>query len=394
MPMRTLILVASLWMLAVPFGCVVAGAPEKNAPASSVPLGNWHGRPVVDLTIAGEGPFRFILDSGAAVTVIDHALAGRFELKELGKTEIGSPLGGTVPATRLQLQDLRMGSIDLGPVEALDIDLAGVIGSGDSPVGVLATADLGNRSLVFDFAGDRLSVRDTLLPPANNADVFDFCSSSGKPSLHVQVGGRQHCVNLDTGSPSLLALPLSAADALPLAGKPAVRGRARLVGAEVDVWGARLDGELRVGEIVMRDPDLSFIETASIGNIGQGFLRSVELTLDHANRRLRVRAEGNTMVAADAPTPQIRRIANPIGKKRYGIRLKGSLDAELQVAGVDPGSPAEAGGLQAGDLVVALNGVPVEQLDTGERMNALRGSPLNMSVRRDGQLLDLTLRLD
>ncbi len=384
--MRNLILAASLWMLAVP--------PGSAAPASSVPLGNWHGRPIVELTIAGQGPFRFILDSGAGVTVIDHALAARFELKELGQTEIGSPLGGTVPATRLQLPDVLLGSIDLGSVEALDIDLAGVIGSGDSPVGVLATSDLGNRSLVFDFAADRLSVSDTLLPPANDTDVFDFCSSSGKPSLHVQVGGRQHCVNLDTGSPSVLALPLSAADALPLADKPTVRGSARLVGAEVDVWGARLDGDLRVGEIVMRDPDLSFMETAPIGNIGQGFLRSVELTIDHANRRLRVRAEGDTIQAAAAPTPQIRRIANPVGKKRYGIRIKGSLDAELQVAGVDPGSPAEAGGLQAGDLVVALNGVPVEQLDSDERMSALRGSPLNMSVKRDGQLQDLTLRLD
>lgn len=392
--MRTLILAAGLWMLAVPSASVVAGAPEKSAPASSVPLGDWHGRPVVELTIAGKGPFRFILDSGADVTVIDHGLAGRFELKELGKTEIGSPLGGTVPATRLQLKDLRLGSIGFGPVEALEMDLAAVIGSGDSPVGVLATSDLGNRSLVFDFAGDRLSVSDALLPAANDADVFDFCSPSGKPSLHVQVGGRQHCVNLDTGSPSVLTLPLSAADALPLAGKPAVSGRARLVGAEVDVWGARLDGELRVGEIVMRDPDLGFMETAPIGNIGQGFLQSVELTIDHTNRRLRVRAEGNTMKAAAAPTQQIRRIAAPVGKKRYGIRFRGSLDAELQVAGVDPGSPAEAGGLQLGDLVVALNGVPLEQLDTGERMSALRDSPLKMSVKRDGQVQDLTLRLD
>ena len=116
-------------------------SPEKNAQTASVPLGDWHGRPVVELTIAGEGPFRFILDSGAGVTVIDHALAGRFELKELGKTEIGSPLGGTVPATRLQLQDLRLGSNEFGPVEALDMDLAAVIGAGDSPVGVLATSD-------------------------------------------------------------------------------------------------------------------------------------------------------------------------------------------------------------------------------------------------------------
>jgi len=392
--MRTLILAAGLWMLAMPLDCVLAGAPEKNAGASSAPLGNWQGRPVVDLTIAGEGPFRFILDSGASVTVIDRALAERLDPEKLGQTEIGSPIGGTVPATRVRLEDLRIGGIALGTIEALDIEFGDVIGSEDSPVGVLATADLGKRSLLFDFAADRLLVSDTLLPPANETDVFDFCSPDGKPSLKVQVGGQSHCAHLDTGSPSVLSLPLAAADALPLANKPAIHGKARLVGAEVDVWGARLDGELRVGEIVMPNPELSFMETAPIGNIGQGFLRSVELTIDHANNRVRVRAEGGTTQATAASSPQIRRVVKPTGKKRYGIRIMGSIDAELKVAGVDPGSPAEAGGLLAGDLVVALNGVPVEQLDTSQRISALQGSPLKMSVKRDGQLQDLTLRLE
>jgi hypothetical protein len=392
--MRSLIVAASLWMLTVPSGAVAVGAPEGDAPASSVPLENWNGRPVVAVTIEGQGPFRFILDSGASMTVIDHALAGRFEWKKLGTTEIGSPLGGTVPAERFQVEGLTLGGIALGSVEALDLDLAGAIGAGDAPVGVLATADLGRRSLVFDLARDRLSLSDALLPAANDADVLDFCSADGKPSLHVQVGGKRYCVNLDTGSPSVLSLPLSTADELPLAGKPVVRGRARLVGAEVDVWGARLDGELSVGKIVMDDPEISFMETAPIGNVGQGFLRNVELTIDHTNRRLRVRAEGDAIAAAVSPTPQIRRIAAPAGKKRYGMRFIGSLDGVLQVAGVDPGSPAEAGGLQAGDLIVALNGVPAEELDVGARMNALRGSPLKLSVKREGELHDLTLRLD
>ncbi len=383
--MRIFVLVASLWMLVAPCSSILAG---------TAPLGDWYGKPIVDVTIAGEGPFRFILDSGADVTVIDHALAARFNFKELGETEIGSPIGGTVPATRLRLDDLRIGSIEIGSVEALEIDLAGLVGVGDAPVGVLSTAEFGTRSLTFDFAEDRLSVIDEPLPPANGADVFDFCMPSGKPSLQVQVGGRPHCVVLDTGSPTVLALPLSAADALPLVDKPVVKGHARLVGTEVDVWGARLDGELRVGSIVMRDPDLSFMETAPHGNMGQGFLHGLQLTLDHTNRRLRLSSGANEIATAAAPTPQIRRVAKPVGKKRYGIRLRGSLDAELTVAGVDPGSPAEVGGLQAGDLLVTLNGVPVEELDMSARISALRGSPLKLSVKRDGELRELTLRLD
>jgi len=385
--MRISKLAVGAWMLVVLCGYVAAG--------NSVPLEDWRGKPIVDLTIQGEGPFRFILDSGADVTVIDHGLAGRFEFKQLGQTEIGSPLGGTVPATRLQLSDVHLGSIDLGTVEALDIDLAGVLGSGDAPVGVLATADLGRRSLAFDFSGKRLSVSDTLLPPANGSDVFDFCSPTGKPSMTVQVGGEQHCVNLDTGSPTVLSLPLSVAAGLPLSSKPSVRGKARLVGAEVDVWGARLDGELRVGQLVVADPRLSFMETDALGNIGQGLLRDADLTIDHANSRVRVRNKSTAARNAGATTgPQIRRVAQPAGKKRYGIRLRGSLDAELRVAGVEPDSPAEASGLQAGDLIMTLNGVSVDELDSAARVSALRGSPLKLHVQRDGQLQELTLRLE
>ncbi len=128
--------------------------------------------------------------------------------------------------------------------------------------------------------------------------------------------------------------------------------------------------------------------------MGQGFLQGLQLTLDHTNRRLRLSSDADEVATAATPTRQVRRVAQPAGKKRYGIRLRGSLDAELTVAGVDPGSPAEVGGLQAGDLLVTLNGVPVEQLDVSARINALRGSPLKLSVKRDGELQELTLRLD
>jgi predicted aspartyl protease len=376
-------------------GCVVSGSPpsEESPPSRVVRMLDFDGRPVVEATLAGRGPFRFILDTGADASVIDASLAERIELPTVGEEEVGSPLGGTVRARRVRMGDVVVSGVELGTLDALEVDLAAVIGGGDAPVGVLSTATFAGRSLTFDFARQRLVAADAPLPAADGVHVFDFCASDGKPSVNVEVGGQAYCVDVDTGSPAILALPLTAAESLPLAGEPAVRGHARLVGAEIAVWGAQLDGDLRVGELSLHDPELTFHEKAPIGNLGRGFLRQVELTVDHASQRVRVRAAGSVATPASARPAPLRLVA-PGAQKRYGMRFRGSIGGDLVVAGVDPGSPAEAGGVHAGDRVLALNGKEVDELGVSERIQALRASPLHLRLEHDGKPREVHLRLD
>ena len=173
----------------------VAASPAWAAPAASVPLESFFGRPLVQVEIDGHGPYDFILDTGADVTVIDRDLAERLALDTLGEERIGSPLGGTVAADRVHLGQVEMSGVKLGELEGLAIDLAAVLGGEDAPVGVLSSREFAGRSLVFHFAEERLSIRDELLPPANGADVADFCSPSGKPSL----GDRRRAGRGDAG---------------------------------------------------------------------------------------------------------------------------------------------------------------------------------------------------
>lgn len=364
-------------------------APATRSTSTSVSLESWHDRPVLELMIGGAGPFSFILDTGASITVVDRSLVAQLDLATAGETEIGSPLGGTVAAKKLRLPEVRAGAMPVGDVEALAIDLASVVGSKGAPVGVLATAAFENKSLTFDFARARLLVSDAALPPADNLDVHDFCAPGGKPSISVEVGGQSHCVNIDTGGGALLALPLAAAAALPLDAKPTLRGKARLVGAQVSVYGARLRGLVRVGRVAIRDPELTFHETAPIGVLGQTFLQTVELTLDHANRRSRVRDPG-----ASSSGSRVRVREAPPAKRRYGIRFAGPLGGELRVAAVEPQSPSAMGGLLSGDLIVALDGVPVTELDTAARLDALKRSPLHLRLSRNGAIMELTLHLE
>ena len=389
-----LLSIAMVFAMLIPdIAGAMSGGNKDTAPNTIVlPLLDFHGRPVVDLLIAGQGPYRFILDTGAGVTVIDKGLANKLALDTQGETEIGSPLGGTVPADEVQLTDVKLGELQFGNIRALAMDLAGMLGGGEAPVGVLSSALFSGWSLIFDFPAKEIRLTSELLPPADGKEVFDFCSPEGKPSMTVDVAGISHCAVIDTGSPGNLTLPLSAADKLPLKAPPAVVGRAVLVGAEVKVLGATLDGDLRIGSSIMPGAKLSFIENTPEGNLGQGFFGSVELTIDHQNERIRVRP--STVKGGAENVPQPRRMVRRMGKKRYGIRLRGLDNPDLVVIGVDPGSPAEAGGLLEGDRIVSMNGQVVTKLSTSERISAIKGSPLALRIDRNGKFHELTLDLE
>jgi regulator of sigma E protease len=71
----------------------------------------------------------------------------------------------------------------------------------------------------------------------------------------------------------------------------------------------------------------------------------------------------------------------------YGVRMPSE---EAKVGGLSAGMPAEAAGLQAGDVIKAVDGVTVASWD--ELSKAIRGSggqALNVEVEREGQRLDL-----
>jgi len=57
-----------------------------------------------------------------------------------------------------------------------------------------------------------------------------------------------------------------------------------------------------------------------------------------------------------------------------------------QVAAVEPGTPAAAAGLQAGDRVLAVNGRPIRTFDAASHLiRSSRGGPVTLTVSRDGR---------
>lgn len=81
--------------------------------------------------------------------------------------------------------------------------------------------------------------------------------------------------------------------------------------------------------------------------------------------------------------------AAPLPPPRIGFAYRPTPQGFLEITGVMPGSPAARAGLQTGDLVEAVNGVPMRLLTAqtfAEQRNEARSNGLVLRVRRTGDI--------
>lgn len=75
-------------------------------------------------------------------------------------------------------------------------------------------------------------------------------------------------------------------------------------------------------------------------------------------------------------------------------RMAYSEEGGVRVVDVPPGSPAELGGLRAGDRIATIEGVSVTSLsyqEVVERLRGRSGTMVEIEVSRDGELVPLTI---
>lgn len=154
----------------------------------------------VKVMVGGQGPFSFLVDTGAERTVIARELAERLGLVEGEKLRLAT-IGGsaTVPSYRvaaLQMSDLHLASVDAPAFFGRHIGAAGLIG----------VDMLEERRVLIDFRKESMQVLETrkrARPIIHDEDaiVVTARNSAGRLILSdARLGGRRVDVIVDTGA--------------------------------------------------------------------------------------------------------------------------------------------------------------------------------------------------
>lgn len=241
---------------------------------------------VVDVKINGKGPFKFILDTGAGGTVMDQSLATELALEQDGKATAGDfvdPRG--IKANRNRIRTLEIGGATFNDFIALSWDRSPLYQAG-GPRGVLGMPLFRKLLLTIDYPGSKISIENGKLK--KGSDVVEYQSSEFDLfGIPMKIGLTAYVATLDTGSPGGLSFPNSYMDKLPLEDKPRVVGRAKTIGGETVLYGAKLKETVSFGGHSFETPDIVFFDRLAHLNIGYGLLNQFAVTIDQQNMLIR-----------------------------------------------------------------------------------------------------------
>lgn len=246
--------VAPLWLIAATAAAECLPAPdlpitEVGETEVGAVLQDRAGRVVAPVTVNGQGPFRFIVDTGANRSVLSRPLAEQLGLLPSGTGAVHS-IEGVREAPLAHVNSLRYGALDL-PSGATPL-LEGAVLAGED--GLLGVDGMRGRRLRMDF--DRNCIEIT---PARNAGMlrgWEMVRGELRFGHLVMVRGAVRGVRvnilIDTGSDTSLAnVALQEALRVRLRGNEEAFGppRAHTAGQTVVLDHVMVLSQLSIGEM-------------------------------------------------------------------------------------------------------------------------------------------------
>jgi predicted aspartyl protease len=115
-----------------------------------------------DVKINGQGPFPFVIDTGASVHVLDPRIASELSLPTRAATSLpGAGGNSAVPARVVELESLAAGPYMQQGGSAVVADIFGPLRTATKRpfVGILGYPFFGERTVTFDFPNRRLALK-------------------------------------------------------------------------------------------------------------------------------------------------------------------------------------------------------------------------------------------
>ena len=338
----------------------------------SEPIFMVNGLPFVEVTVNDAGPFLFLLDTGAATTVVSPEVASRFpENVTLSNVRVSDSTADTIPANSvLHLDTLDLGALELTGFDAVTLDLSDLSATfGVEIGGILGFPAFNDLLLTIDYGNNTVLISDETLD-SNSADVIAMNLVDGHPYVDVKIGDSDVATMLDSGHAGSYSLPSD------------TPGISFEVGplpwfSSVDLSGpssrkiARLAGDVELGLVTWETPVVT-VDGPATPNIGSGLLSFFTVSFDQRSGLVQISTGGEptTLQSASVAT--------------YGLQISND-GTQTIVTEVLAGSPAHLAGIQVGDVLTTVDGLDAGQVAPSVLNRAVES--ITLEIVRDGEVL-------
>jgi len=241
-------------------------------------------RPIIELTINGEGPYKFIFDTGSSTNVIDEKLNQEFGFTVVDVDTLG--VQGTenklvsrrvvvpkinFPGTNI-LKDTEMSVVNLRGMLPIDGIISGIFFDD-----YLVAIDYPRSELIL-IRGELNKENENVTPIIENPNVLSY---------NLEVSGNIIESHLDTGSPGGFSIPYSMKDKLIFKEAPKEGQEIRTPVASFKSWNAELIGNIKIGNIVYTNPSVKLVEKFEYANLGYAVIKDLRTTIDRKNNLIK-----------------------------------------------------------------------------------------------------------
>jgi hypothetical protein len=353
----------------------------------------YDGDVVVEAMLNGRGPFGFILDTGG------HDILTPDAAKALGLLGMGAGSSGGAGAGTLPEQYTRVRQVDIGAATLRDqsfiivpLQFDTVEQGAKSPLAGILGVELFERFAVeLNYGAQTLTLRPLHGAPLGHGVPVAITFTDDQPILSAKINGMSGDNGLDTGNSGSLVVQGRWARSHGLAQqmRKGLLTAGFGAGGVSKNWASRTDLELagitfrHIAAHYSEDVAGAFSSRTEAGNIGNEIYEHFILSFDYGR--------GTVWFDPAHPQPQRQYVYSRAGISVY----KESPDA-FTVASVLPRGPAAEAGIETGDLIVAVNGMPATVLSGWDFRRMVRepsGTKVGLGFTRNGQKRSTTVTL-
>ena len=272
-------------LLIVSFACSLAA---QQIDIATAPMHMRGLMPVVEVKLNGQGPFAFMIDTGAGMQAdIDPSVAARLKLPLSGRAINGDPSGqNDREVATAMIESLTIAKAEFRNVTAV-VRPQRITKDYPEIDGILGFALFTDYLLTLDYPAMQVRLARGVLPPANG-DILNFEIENRIPVIELAIGRIHVPAHIDSGNfVAGFILPEEIVEQLQLQSAAITVGGARSVTNRIQLKQVQLRDTIRLGRFEYPQPTIAF-PALSDTNIGFNVLRDFVITFDQKNRRMKL----------------------------------------------------------------------------------------------------------